>query len=506
MMRAHAHRTMQEGGMFNSLMNKFQAVTSEPSEPVHNPSSATDFEKKPVPTPAPAPVPTPTPAHVPTPAPTPAPVAASAAAAVDLEEKATPSGKCTMLDLNTNAGGISAAFLPMYKILFFAIFLLYIVVVQIAIWDLCVYQYSEFRQKAMVENISRVYISDTTDYRMIQYPRAGDTGSMSDSGEPYSVYICQKIIGFIKSTTVVLGLLIAVNLFLYFVLFLYKQAKGEPLLKEDALGFDTDLLKIVITVAIIGIACKLMYDQFTTEFVMGFLTRNVKLQKTFAGVGEFVQGYLPLDDEGFLVSLVDGDQGAIVTKIVTCITSSNNRRELEANYNKVRKWIFACDLYNYFVSYVPITDPMYNKIQRLFSKDGVNHINDVIGYFYYKGIGSIPMTSWFTLRDKIQTEYNNTTQQNGSFNDIENSLLSINYTSSFNGQYMTRLHPTNLSMNKSTFWKYLTKRAFISLIFLGLIIALNYNCLAPLGIGVMDTLWVFVKALWAFINKLRGKT
>jgi hypothetical protein len=411
-------------------------------------------------------------------------------------------GKCTMLDLTTNAGGLSVAFLPMYKILFFAIFLMYITVVQFALWDLIVYQYSELRQSTMVETSAQVYIADSTDYRTTNYPTSGNTGSMSDEGEPYSVYICQKIIGFIRSTAGVLGILIGINLFIYFVMFLYKQAIDAPPTDEDNLGFDSDFLKIVVTVAIIGISCKLMYDQFTSEFVDGFLARNRRLQKTFAGVGEFAKNHLPLDDADFLANLVSGDNAAIATQIASYVQADTKNMHLE----KIAKILFACDMYNYFVSFVPITDPMYNKVQQLFSADGANHMDALTGYFYYKGIGSIPSSSWSTLRNRIQTEYSIMKQPNtASFSAVEKAVLAYNYTFNFNGLFMTRLHPSNLSASKGELWKYLTKRAFIASVFMGLIILMNYTCLAPLFIWCLDSFIVFIKAIWAFIQKLRNK-
>jgi len=134
-------------------------------------------------------------------------------------------------------------------------------------------------------------------------------------------------------------------------------------------------------------------------------------------------------------------------------------------------------------------------------------MNDMVGVFYYKGIGSVPTTSWYTLRDKIQTEYASVKAVDAvDFVVVETAILASNYTSNFNGLFMTRLHPTNLGMNKDTLWKYIIKAAFISVVFYMLVVAINFNCLWPLCTSLFSMLWSLLKSLYGIYKNMRGKS
>ena len=401
-----------------------------------------------------------------------------------------PSAKCTLLDLNTNSEGISAAFIPIYKLIFFAIFLMYLLLLKHAISDIKSYVMNEGEQTYSAEDKPHIYISDTTDYNIINYPKNSENVE-----EPYHVHSCQALIKYIRTASKVLACLVAIHIGIYFTMYFYKQMQGEPM--EETIGFDTDFLKIIITVAIIWIGCKLMSDHYNNDFINGFMTQNKRMQSTFDGVGTYIKDQLPLDDRPFFENLVSGNQDAIAQEIAGFVKSDVK----EGNLSKIRKRLFTSDLYNYFATYVPVTDPLHNKLQVLFSPDGANSVNNCIGYFYYKGITSIPTTAWPSIREKVQEYYTNSKSSDmPDFTYVESQLLAHDHTAEFNSLYMERLHPSNLSLNKDAFWKYITKFAFIAIVFIVLVIAMNYDCLAPLGTDIFEVLKVFAKLIWEFIK------
>jgi hypothetical protein len=399
-------------------------------------------------------------------------------------------GKCTLLDLNSNTEGISAAFIPVYKLIFFAIFFMYALLLKNAISDIKSYVFNEGEQTYAAEDKPHIYISDTTDYNIINYPKNSD-----NVDEPYHVHSCQNLIKYIRTASKVLAYLVAIHIGIYFTMYFYKQMQGEPM--EETIGFDTDFLKIIITVTIIWIGCKLMSDHYNNDFINGLQTQNKRMQSTFDGVGTYIKDQLPLDDRPFFENLVSGNQDAIAQEIAGFVKSDVK----EGNLDKIRKRLFTSDLYNYFATYVPVTDPLHNKVQVLFSPDGASSVNDCIGYFYYKGITSIPTTAWPSIRDKVEEYYTKSkTSDMPDFTYVESQLLAHDHTAEFNSLYMERLHPSNLSLNKDAFWKYITKFAFIAIVFIVLVIGMNYDCLEPLSTDVFAIVQVFAKAIWEFIK------
>jgi hypothetical protein len=384
--------------------------------------------------------------------------------------------QCTLLQLNPVHKGLAAVFEPIYKLIFVITCVLYTGLVILAWYDFLAYWYTEAVQKTKLTQVDgrKVFIDETNDYSVIQY------STRDTSTEPYNIYYCQKIIGYVVVCIVALICAVGINVSLYFALFFWKKAKGELLDKSVKLGFDNDFIQIVLSMSVIGAGCKVLYDRYRKTYVNDTLVRIKDTREKLDTIRAFTINHLPLHNILFLNYLKTSNQAAIAQLIVDEIGPNLNPTDgtLPADVlTNVHKMLFACDLYNYFKESIPITDPMYDNIDDLFSTNGANLEVDVNRYFYYSNNIQIKQVAWQDMHTRIlsilQANYTSSSSNHDSLTDY---IIKDNYTDKFAIMVEPKLNGVNLKDSKMYLRTYVWTFALISTVFLVIVALVNYRC------------------------------
>ena len=377
--------------------------------------------------------------------------------------------KCTMLTLYSDKKGMIAAFEPLYKMTFVITCILYIGLVAMAWYDVARYWYTELTQKYNMEN-ANVFIDQTNDFSVIQYT------TTDPETEPYNIYASQKMLGYILSGIAAFMCIVGVNLFLYFGLFFYKNVKNDPF--TEHLGFGSDFLLIAITFALLAGGCQILYDKYNATFVKGVMVNILDTRKKFSDIREFSVKHLPLSDTVFLRNLKMNNQNAIATEVVNYIKAQQMGDQSAIAH--IQNIVFACDLYNYFKENVPVSDPMYNNIDDLFSPDGFKHDVDINRYFYYAHGVQIRQEAWDDLKSRVIAKLPD--MDDATWNGIEQKVTVNSLTQQFNDKVEKDIQAGNLQEDKKKLYNYMWSFATVATAILVVACIINYRCLTPLHI------------------------
>ena len=408
---------------------------------------------------------------------------------------------CTLLTINTAKTGMAAAFDPIYKLIFMLTCVVYTGLVMVAWYDIVAYGFNEASQKYRVTKDKNVFIDQTNDFSVIQYSTKDTTT------EPYNIYYCQKIIGYVINGIVIMMCTLGINIFLYFGLFFYKKVKGELLDKSVQLGFDSDLMAIILTMSVLGGACKVLYSRYQKAFVNDTLVRISDTRTHLDNIRKFTTDNIPFRDTFFLQNLKANNLDAIANSIADELWNSNGITTTVSPKAliSIQKKLFTCDLYNYFKDTIPVTDPMYDNIDDLFSANGAILDIDVNRYFYYSQVIQIQQAAWNDLSGKVLASFNTNHHDMPSSADwtsIQNQLTTGNLTDRFNDMVEKDLQAGNLRDSKLYLKTYLWTFALIATAFLAVVLLINYRCIPILSTAFA---WIYSKTIqpliqWLFVH------
>jgi hypothetical protein len=364
--------------------------------------------------------------------------------------------KSTLMSISSDKAGIAAVFEPLYKIVFVIALVLYFVLVCYAWYDAILYGYNEGIQETQAK-MDNIFIDNTNDYIVNQYITSDDTN------EPYHVYFNQKLIGYVIQCMIAFLYLLAANFFAHFSLHFYHrvQESVNPLDPTQQLGFDTDFLIIFLTLILLTVTCYLLNKViYNKTFVKGILNTDIlNTRKSFEDIRNFTILNLPLNDAGFLNDVKRNNQEGISRRIADLIDNFNKTGNTQ-DITTIQQMLFAYDLYSYFQQYIPISDPVYNKIDILFSPSANTFDIDVNRYFYYakggKGIHtSSGKTAWDDLQQKIHDLLVPSAMDDSTFKQNASLIAQNNLTGTFNDKVSIAFQLGNFNKSKKHLIKYM---------------------------------------------------
>lgn len=295
-------------------------------------------------------------------------------------------------DKSVTTSNVKEVFMTLYGALMITMVIAFTFLFLSSFADVVGYGYREISQALQLSTDKRVFINETNDYGILQYP----VSTVED--EPYNVYMQQRVVTFIIQILAFFFIVIGAQLFMHFLLSILNVA--HQIDYTESSGFeDTKFLVISagVGVVIVGIVA-------LTAFYNNFFLK--KIEPDMLHIRAYMQQirahfitHTPALGDSFWAALKAGRNEAIIQEMATALAQvGKNDAPTDRAAKKAISMLYACNLYNALVNTIPESDPMWFRLDALFSSDSRKAENDINMLFYYNNIPIINNDAYSALK------------------------------------------------------------------------------------------------------------
>jgi hypothetical protein len=293
-------------------------------------------------------------------------------------------------------GGMSEAFLIVYKIIAIVAASVFGLIFVLSIVDVIKYLVNEAKQKAKRFYDPNMYNKDTTDIEALRYISA-----TTAEDETYNIFKTQKLISYIFLMVGMAVILLGVQLGLFLGTKIWSIFSGYGFKEQIELP-----MKMLALLLIIVVASFTIQDIYKQRFVKKVQTSLVELRTQLTTIRTFIYSNLTKDQQ-FLQALTADDLDGMSKVIMDTLKMKNGNctNSTSPCDSDVEKMIFSMNLYSYLRYQIPSSDPNFENVTKLFTPDGVtNRTVDPTMYFYYNQPIYIA-NLYSSIRERIRSGY-----------------------------------------------------------------------------------------------------
>lgn len=363
---------------------------------------------------------------------------------------------------------VKEMFMTLYGILMLIIIAVFVVLFLTSFFDIILFFYRESSQASQLAIDKRVFIDDTNDYDIMQYPQ------MSTEDEPYNVYLQQKMITYVFTMIAIFITVVGGHLFMHFLLYLLnKMAIVEY---EEPAGFDDKKFYVIGgVIALVMAGCVALNSLYKHFFLKKVEPSMLHIRSQMQKIRFHFINNTPVYNDPFWAALKSGDSEMIINNIATSLanvspstTSTNIKHDAAAK--KVMDMLYACNVYNNLVNTIPESDPMWYRFDNLFSSETKEEENDINLLLYYDNIPVMDTGTYAVLKGMdLEAIYNAMKPANAHTLTSLEEILPMNAVPAITDLNVLLNGMRDIKGNKRTFAKYIYGFFAIALFFIAIL-------------------------------------
>lgn len=277
------------------------------------------------------------------------PPSADAAAGEPEAAPPAPATDAAVAEAPVNKASLNQAFIMVYRITSTIAAALFIGIFILSVMDILVYMWRELHQQVVKAMDPNLINGKTTDIQALQYIKN------NPDEEPYNIFMEQRLVTGIYIVVGASITLLGLQMAIFFGMKLYSiVAKREF---NDTLDIPFNYMGLLMLCYVGAVVLSYIYK---TEFVKDAQVKMKNVRTQLRGIKNFMYDNM-ISDSAFLRALQADDFDAIMSSFLKNTT----------NLATLRKMMFTYNVYSYFSSQIPESDPNYDTLTAMFSTDGM---------------------------------------------------------------------------------------------------------------------------------------
>jgi hypothetical protein len=279
-----------------------------------------------------------------------------------------------------DTGSMNDAFLMIYRVMAILASVMFFGILVLSIIDILVYIFRELNQRFRVTIDPGFINAKSTDVQTLQYVKN------NPNDEPYSIFLEQRLV---MSIFIIVGsciTLLGLQMAIFFGMKLYFIVKKQEF--KEKISVPMNYLGLLL-LCYVGAA--VLSGMYKGTFVKNTQVKMKNVRAQMATVRRFLYMNM-INDADLLKALRQDDFDGVVSIM------KKNRN----NLTTLKKMMFTYNVYVFFSSQIPDSDPNYDLLMEMFSVDGMQKQKvDPTLLLQYKRPVFMP-NLYPTIRDKLQ--------------------------------------------------------------------------------------------------------